>query len=269
MTWHAVRVKTADSTAVTRALFASGALAVQEEPGTVTTHFPTHEEAVGAAEEVRRLDAGASVEIHDTPPQDWSEWRGSVRAWRVAALTVAPPWLAPDAESPLTVVIDPGMAFGTGEHATTRGVLRLMQDVLRPGALVADLGTGSGVLAIAAAKLGAARVIGIEKDQAAVANAETNVRANHVDRVVTVIEGDAALLLPLIAPVELVLANIASLPLLALLPGIAAALAVGGAAIISGVLAAEAEGFRRAADRWLVVAELTEDDWWTAAIAPR
>ena len=72
------------------------------------------------------------------------------------------------------------MAFGTGEHATTRGVMRLMQDVIRAGDIVADLGAGSAVLAIAAAKLGAARVAAIELDPDAIGNAEENVARNGV-----------------------------------------------------------------------------------------
>jgi ribosomal protein L11 methylase PrmA len=75
-------------------------------------------------------------------------------------------------------VIDPGMAFGTGDHPTTRGVVRLMQGAVRPGDLVADLGAGSAVLSIAAIKLGAARAAAIEFDPDAIGNAEENVARN-------------------------------------------------------------------------------------------
>ena len=152
-----------------------------------------------------------SSDLSPAPVVDWSTaWRTQLRAHTVGLLTVTPPWLAAPFLPERTIVIDPAMAFGTGDHATTRGVLGLMQDVVRAGDVVADLGSGSGVLAIAAAKLGAARVAAIESDPDAIGNAEENVAANDVAGRVVVIEGDATVLLPLVAPVRVVLANIIS-----------------------------------------------------------
>ena len=92
------------------------------------------------------------------------------------------------------LVIPAGAAFGTGEHATTRGVMRLLPKVLRAGDTVADLGAGSAALSIAAAKLGAARVAALEFDHDAIENAEENVERNGVRDRVRVIEGDALVL---------------------------------------------------------------------------
>jgi ribosomal protein L11 methyltransferase len=162
------------------------------------------------------------------------------------------------------------MGFGTGEHATTRGVVRLMQRVVRAGDTVADLGSGSGVLAIAAAKLGATQVAAIEIDPDAIGNAEENVGRNGVGDRVTVIEGDAALLLPLVAPVRIVLANIISTVLLDLLPVIRESLSPGGSAILSGILVEERPELLDAlADGWSVVAEDREDIWWSVLVEPR
>src|SRR6185312_7241181 len=116
-----------------------------------------------------------------------------------------------------------------------------MQSVIRGGERVADLGAGSAVLSIAAAKLGAAHVAAIEIDPDAIGNAEENVRCNGVADQVRVIEGDAATLLPLVAPVQVVLANIISSVLTELLPAISLALADEGCAILSGILVAERE----------------------------
>ena len=170
-----------------------------------------------------------------------------------------------------TVVIEPAMAFGTGEHPTTRGVVRLMQGAIRPGDSVADLGAGSAILAIAAVKLGAARAFAIENDNDSIANAEENVERNGVADRVHVIQGDALVLLPLVAPVRLVLANIISSVLVELLPAIAESLAPDGRAILSGILAEERDRMLAALESsgWRVEAEDAEDVWWSVLIARR
>src|SRR5205085_11772487 len=116
-----------------------------------------------------------------------------------------------------TIVIDPGMAVGTGDHPTTRGVVRLMDGAIRRGDVVADLGAGSAVLSIAAVRLGAARAAAVELDPDAIGNAEENVRRNGAVGAVTVIQGDADLILPLLAPVRVILANIISSVLISLM----------------------------------------------------
>src|SRR6185369_15952431 len=173
------------------------------------------------------------------------------------ALSIVPPWLAEGRDASRTIVIEPEMAFGTGEHQTTRGVVRLLPDVIRPGDRVADLGSGSAVLSIAAALLGAAQVTAIEIDHDSIANAGENVIRNGVADRVTVIEGDASLLLPLIAPVRVVLANIISSVLLEMLPTIAASLTPDGEAVLSGILVEERTMMLRAFSHggWSVIAE--------------
>jgi ribosomal protein L11 methyltransferase len=149
--------------------------------------------------------------------------------------------------------------------------MRLMQGVVRAGDVVADLGAGSAVLSIAAAKLGAARVAAIEIDPDAIGNAQENVVANGVGDRVEIIEGDAGMLLPLLAPVRVVLANIISSVLIPLLPTIRASLTSGGQAILAGILSEERDVMLRAlaADGWTVEREDTEDVWWSVQIAPR
>jgi ribosomal protein L11 methyltransferase len=179
---------------------------------------------------------------------------------------VTPPWLAGAGPDDRTIVIDPGMAFGTGDHPTTRGVIRLMTDVIREGDLVADLGAGSAVLAIAAARLGARRVVAIELDADAIGNAEENVARNGVADRVTVLEGDAEVLLPLIAPVRVMLVNIISSVIVRLLPVIAASLADDGMVIFSGMLTTERDAMVDVLQqrKWMVVREDIEGEWWSA-----
>ena len=179
---------------------------------------------------------------------------------------MAPPWLASGRDAARTIVIDPAMGFGTGEHETTRLSLLLMQGVVRAGDVVVDAGCGSGVLAIAAVKLGARCAAAIEIDPLAISNAEENAVRNGVAGRVSVIEGDAAVLLPLLAPVRVVVANITPTPLLALLPVIGGALAPGGDVVIGGVLRTERAAFARDAARlgWRAEREECEGEWWGA-----
>lgn len=255
--------------AVAAALFGAGAQGLQEEGELLVTHLESAGEAAVVERAVHAADAGAVIETRAVPAVDWSvAWREMITAHAVGSLTVAPPWLAEGMDPARTVIVEPAMAFGTGDHPTTRGVLRLMQSVIRAGDVVADLGAGSAVLAIAAAKLGATRVAAVEMDADAISNAEENVARNGVADRVKVIEGDAALFLPLLAPVRVVLANIISSVLLELLPAIGHSLTPDGVAILSGILDEERERMltRFATDGWRVIQEDAEGPWWSVAI---
>jgi ribosomal protein L11 methyltransferase len=244
---------------------------VQEDGTSVVTHFPSDARIDKIRDAVMTADPLADIAVSEAPETDYSESRASVSAHRVGNLVIAPPWLAGEFDPAMTIVIDPAMAFGTGEHPSTRGVMRLMQGVVEPGDIVVDLGAGSAVLSIAAARLGATRVTAIEIDPDAIGNAEENVRVNGVGERVELIEGDAATLLALLAPVRIVLANIISPALIALLPTIRASLDARGQAILSGILREERDSMLAAldADGWTVEREDTEDAWWSVQIAPR
>ena len=271
--WIQLRVRPSSAAtreAVAAALFAAGSQGIHEDGDALVTQFESEEETRVAREVALDADPAATAEQAPLPDVDWSvAWRRGVRPHRLGALVVTPPWEAEEYDPASRIVIDPGMAFGTGEHPTTRGVVRLLQQALRPGDRVADLGAGSAVLAIAAAKLGAASVAAIELDPEAIANAEENVASNGVAHVVTVVQGDALVLLPLVAPVRVVLANIISSVLVELLPAIGAALVADGQAILSGILLEERERMLAVldADGWRVQAEDAEDVWWSVLLA--
>ena len=259
--------------AVSRSLFGAGAQGLQEDGEALVTVLgpadaPAQLEAMVAA--VRVVDSAALIEVGALAEVDWSSaWRSGIGAHELGALTIVPPWLFEGRDPSRTVVIEPEMAFGTGEHETTRCVVRLMAGVVGAGDRVADLGAGSAVLAIAAAKLGSTRVAAIEMDPDAIPNAERNVAANGVGDRVTVIEGDARLLLPLVAPVQVVLANILSSVITELLPVIGAAVPAGGAAIFSGILVAERAAMLEAigaAGGWAVARETSEGEWWAVVV---
>ena len=266
--WLAFTVEpSSDAQRVIDALFAAGSQGIQEAGSALVTHFPPGTDAGAIEDAIRAADPNASVQVTFAPPQDFSEWRASVREHRLGRITIAPPWIESDGDTML-VTIDPAMAFGTGEHATTRGVVRLMQELDAVPARVADLGAGSAVLAICAAKLGASMVTAIELDPDAIGNAEENVSVNGVQDVVHIIQGDAKVLLPLVSPVDLVLANIISSVLIELLPVIAQSLSRPGFAILSGILADERDMMlgHIASGGWQVVSEDLEENWWSVLI---
>jgi ribosomal protein L11 methyltransferase len=269
LTWLSVRVRAPidDRDAVVALLFEMGSMGVQEDGDILATHFAPPVEQDEVQRRLHGVSPDASVEMAATPDIDWSErWRDRIVSHEVGPLIIAPPWLTRDDELGRTIVIEPGMAFGTGDHPTTRGVIRLMASVVRRGDTVADLGAGSAVLAIAAAKLGASRVAAIELDPDAIENAEQNVERNGVADRVTVIEGDAAILLPLIGPVRLILVNIISSVITQLLPVIRDGLDPGGTVVLSGVLVAERSSLIEVLSDagWSVDAEDIEGEWWSA-----
>jgi ribosomal protein L11 methyltransferase len=273
VTWLSVRVQPANERdAALAALFAAGAQGVHEDGATLVTHFPPEADVERVIDVVREADPGAEVTVGRAADTDWSEaWKALLSVQTVGTLRIAPPWLGASLDPEATIVIDPGMAFGTGDHPTTRGVVRLMQRISIRDRRVADLGAGSAVLAIAAAKLGARTVTAVELDPDAIGNAIENVTRNGVAKVVHVIEGDAAVLLPLLAPVDVILANIVSSVHAALLPGMATALGDGGKAILSGILREERDTLTAlfANGGWSITDEDVEDIWWSATISRR
>jgi ribosomal protein L11 methyltransferase len=272
VSWIAIRITPGSNReGVIAALFEAGSQGVQEDGACVVTHFPVDTRIDAIRDAVIDADPSADISVADAPDSDYSQWRASVSSHRVGELVIVPPWLAKDSDRRRTIIVDPAMAFGTGEHASTRGVMRLMQGVVREGDFVADLGAGSAVLSIAAAKLGATRVAAIEIDPDCIGNSEENVATNGVGERVEIIEGDAATLLPLLAPVRVVLANIITSVLIPLLPTIRASLGPGGQAILAGILREERETMVAAleADGWVMQREDTEDVWWSVQIALR
>lgn len=251
---------------VAAAMFAAGAEGLLESGDTLVTHLPENVDHDAFIAAVTQVDPHLRAEREALDDTDWSEkWKERITAHQLGALTVTPPWLATGRDPSTTIVIEPAMAFGTGEHPTTRGVVRLMQGAIRAGDSVADLGSGSAVLSIAAAKLGAARVYAIEIDPDATGNAEENIERNAVGDRVAALEGDAAVFLPLVAPVRVILANIISSVLVDLLPLMAMTLADDGVIILSGILREERERMLEAlaSGGWRVDAEDAEDQWWS------
>jgi ribosomal protein L11 methyltransferase len=274
VSWLEVRVRCDESPrrdAIVAALVAAGAAGVQEVDDGLRTHLPGGAELDEVEAVVRAAGDQASISYSDVGEIDWaSRWPPRVGVQRVGRIAVAPPWLADQvADAEIPIVIEPATAFGTGEHETTRGILALMQRTIRAGDVVADLGAGSAVLSIAAARLGASRVAAVEMDEQAMGNAGENVGRNGVANSVILIEGDAALILPLLAPVRVILANIISSVIIELAPAMHDALAADGRAIVSGILVSERDGVLSALEPlgFELREEIADGDWWSAELA--
>ncbi len=221
----------------------------------------------------RHFDLAAEVTSRSLDPVDWSErWREGLGPRRFGRLVVTPSWVPPPTgDGAAVVVLDPETAFGSGEHGSTRAVLTMLEHRLQPGARVLDLGSGSGILSIAAAKLGAASATGIELDEEANPVARRNAERNAVADRVRFVDGEAGLLLPLLAPADLILSNILRHVNLTLLEPIHRALAPGGIAIFSGMELAEAPLFRPAllAADFTILEESEDEGWWAVAVVAR
>ncbi len=181
-------------------------------------------------------------------------------------LWIVPTWHTPNDPNAINIVLDPGLAFGTGSHPTTRLCLRWLDNNLQGGESVLDYGCGSGILAIAALKLGAAHAVGVDVDLQAVIASRDNAVANQVNEV--------RFYLPDVAPLnsseellaghlyDLVVANILTNPLRMLAPVLANATRQGGQIVLSGILEEQAQEMMTIYQQWFDLnAPIFEDGW--------
>jgi ribosomal protein L11 methyltransferase len=278
-------------------LSADGEEGYARDPGrpvAVRAYLPRHGDLSQRRRAVRRelgaLGLASALRTRWRREEEWAEaWKRFFGVERVGRrLVVCPTWIdyAPRAEE-VVIRLDPGMAFGTGQHPTTRLCLEALESRLRPGqevpgraragprlgapVWVLDVGTGSGILAIAAALLGAARVIALDVDPVAVGVARQNVLLNGVEGRVQVVEGSLAVSGPLPsaeAPrFDVVLANVTSVGITEMAPALARALAPGGTLIASGIGDASVAVCRDALERaGLSVLDEAHRDGWCALI---
>jgi ribosomal protein L11 methyltransferase len=251
------------------ALLEAGAHSVWIEPGSGASASRAQVSAILAPDaDARSLAAAAAraAALARVPPfaleriedEDWvrrvqSQFAPITIGERLA---VAPSWVDPPPHARTVVRIDPGAAFGTGGHASTRLALRFLARSVRGGERVLDYGCGSGILAIAAAKLGARSIDAVDVDAQALAVAAANTRA---DRVEVRLAAPEAL-----APgcYDIVVANILAQPLIALAPLLAARLALRGRLALSGVLEGQASELAQAYAPWLELTVSDAEEGW-------
>jgi ribosomal protein L11 methyltransferase len=197
----------------------------------------------------------------DLPDEDWAaRSQQSLTAVRAGRFIVAPPWDLPKSPVDATViVIEPSMGFGTGHHATTRMCLQLLGEIDISDHTVLDLGTGSGVLSMAAALSGARRVVGIDVDQDAIDSAEASARLNTLPDTITFHVSDFRKVPP--QPADLVLANLTGGMLTSSAADITSLVAPQGQLVVSGFDRSEVDAVVRAFDSLTEIERLTEDGW--------
>src|SRR5687768_5227601 len=242
-------------------------------PFVVKAHIADGPDAPVAVEHTERalwhlqafgLGPVGGLEVRPVDDADWTDaWKQHYVAQRIGRVLIAPSWAPDDArEGEVRIILDPGMAFGTGLHPTTRGCLELLQRIETMPSDVLDVGCGSGILSLAALRLGAHRALGLDTDPLAIeatrANAERNGLANQVE----------ARLGTLGTPhtrYELVLANLVAAVLVALAPGLADHLTPTGTLLASGIIEPRAtEVIDAMAAAGLRVAERRDDGEWVS-----
>jgi ribosomal protein L11 methyltransferase len=241
------------------------------EPGSINSPGWDHSRVVALLEEdadVPALLAEASAAIGLSEPLNYAVGTVADQNWvqltqsqfdpiRVSErLWIVPSWHESPDPAAINLILDPGMAFGTGSHPTTRLCLEWLERTVSPGCSVLDYGCGSGILAIAAARLGAGRVAGVDIDPQAVESARANAERNEV----SALFADSAE--PVAGEYDLVVANILSNPLRVLAPAICAHVRSGGCLALSGILREQAEEIIAIYAQWLPmeVAD-TREDW--------
>ena len=216
--------------------------------------------AAAAAAVGRPVPPGRKAEV---PDADWVRLtQAQFAPIRVAdGLWIVPSWCEPIDPAALNLVVDPGLAFGTGSHPTTRLCLQWLASGLRAGESVLDYGCGSGILAVAAARLGAGTVVGTDVDPPAIAASVANAAAN---------AANARFLLPgdlaagAFDPFDVVVANILTNPLRLLAPALAARVRPGGRIVLSGILEPQAADVIAVYRDWFKIGVWRADDGWVA-----
>jgi ribosomal protein L11 methyltransferase len=254
----AVDVPEADADEAGALLFELGAQGVEQRDATtlakgkadlvtLVASFESHDDARLA---IAELPPGWGARLEEVVGDAWrDEWKKHFEPFRICeGVIVCPPWKTVEAGTDKLVVLEPGRAFGTGLHETTSIVAQVLADTKLAGATVLDVGCGSGILALVALRLGAARALAIDVDPDAVAVTRENAARNGVQDRVT---ADVTPVQDVPGTFPVVVANIESGPLIALAPAIVARIAPGGRLVLSGILAPDVapeqlEGIRKA-----------------------
>jgi len=268
MPWQALSLEldSAAAEAFSDALIEAGADSVALEAGEDGTNRQRLRALLcaGARAEgiVERAAASAGIgyprfELSSVEDEDWVRHsQAQFEPFSIGRLWVGPSWSAPPPSTRAAVRIDPGLAFGTGSHPSTRLVLRFLEANLSGGERVLDYGCGSGILAIAAAKLGAGRVDAVDIDPQAVRTCQANAAANAVAVRAGLPEEIAS------ERYDIVVANILFQPLIVLAPALAARPDAGGRLVLSGILESQADELAGAYAHALRLETLASEDGW-------
>ncbi|GEL07280.1 50S ribosomal protein L11 methyltransferase [Salisediminibacterium halotolerans] len=221
------------------------------------------------------IDLGLNhVTVSEINEEEWAtQWKKYYKPVKVSErITITPTWeeYTPVRENEEVIELDPGMAFGTGTHPTTVLCIQALEKHLNDGDTVTDVGCGTGVLSIASAKLGAAKVEALDLDEVAVKSAEINTKLNRVQDRVNVRQGDLLQDRSFDEKKDIIVANILAEVILDLLPDAESQLKNGGKLIVSGIIERKRSMVKEALQEagWRL-AETTEMEGWIAIVAER
>ncbi|WP_166238379.1 50S ribosomal protein L11 methyltransferase [Paenibacillus turpanensis] len=224
------------------------------------------------------IDPGKQqISFREVNEEDWANaWKQYYKPVRISdRLTVKPTWeVYEPGEGEVVVELDPGMAFGTGTHPTTSLCMQALEAAVEPGDEVIDVGTGSGVLAIAAVKLGASRALALDLDPVAVSSAKENVRLNGLEDVITVQKSDLLQALKqsgelgVSTPVRVVVANILAEIILTFIGDVRDALKPDGLFVASGIIESKREDVEKGLlEHGFEIVRVTVDQGWVVITA--
>lgn len=251
-----------------------------EKHTTITGYLPVDDRLEGKLYNIRYrvrslpetgVDIGpGDINVKPIDDADWAgAWKSFFKPIEVGRVFIKPSWEDVKTRPEQVIVeIDPGMAFGTGNHPTTQLCLKALQEYIEGGERVLDIGSGSGILAIAAAKLGAAEVVAVENDPVAVKSAEENIRRNNISSIVKMIEADS----PTAASgqFDIIVANITANVIISMTSGLAESARPGGLLIVSGLIEErEAEVTSALTRAGFEKSKMGLEDEWVALIMQR
>jgi ribosomal protein L11 methyltransferase len=251
---------------------------LQQDEVRITAYFSEGQENIRQTvqEKLAELSRNGSltgpwrIELTQADDQSWMyEWQKYFHPKKITErFWVEPAWeRAVSGPDELVLTIDPGLAFGSGIHDTTSLCIACLEKFVKPGDTVIDIGTGTGILAIAAALLGARQVTAVDLDEVAVAQAQKNITLNGVEEQVTASCSD---LLDAVTPgrAQVIVANIVTDAILALLPQVSPFMVSGGMLIVSGIIDERIGEIRQAANQWAfdIVEEHYSGGWYAVVM---
>ena len=264
------------SEAVSDFIFGLGAGGIVEEPNELVASFDESFDASTIREaletylhslrDLLKITFPISIKTETLENRDWSaEWKKTLKPLEISdTILIKPTWVdTPTPAPPIIIEIDPEMAFGSGEHATTRMTLQLVEKTIQPNSRVLDVGTGTGILAIGALKLGADQVYGFDIDPIAAQTAFRNAEKNGVaDRFKSYAGSIDAVRLD---PFDMIMANVNRTQIINMLPQMNRLLAADGVLIISGILDTEEQRICDACEHEnLNIIEIRHEQEWLA-----
>ena len=251
-------------------LFDIGFDGFEQRENEIITYITKENIGIGDREHIDQLLAGfpgeGFIESEEVvADQNWNEqWEQTIRAQEIGHFFVKPTWAeesTPDGK--ILLEIDPKMSFGTGYHETTRLILKLLPSLVQEGHTLIDAGTGTGILSIAAIKLGAKHAFAFDIDEWSIENTRENILLNNVDKNITIKKGSAETI-PKGKSVDLLVANIEKNTILELLPTFLNALKPGGDLVLSGLLETDRQEVVDQLSTRVQVVDITQENEWIA-----